>query len=186
MKKLFILFSLFCFPIFISAQKGVDFVDGWIEMKKGDTLKGKICYQNTITGERYDKVFFLDAAGSKKRYGHEKAVSLMADGKIYDFINIEGSGMMPLLMQRVVAGDIYMFKAWFKTPDSTPTKPKYEETVFLRKKDSNEYVEVYAKNFFKQMKSYFKGDEDIVQLVKENNYEIKDLEKVIQAYNDKE
>jgi hypothetical protein len=94
--------------------------------------------------------------------------------------------MMPLLMQRVVAGDIYMFKAWFKTPDSTPTKPKYEETVFLRKKDSNEYVEVYAKNFFKQMKSYFKGDEDIVQLVKENNYEIKDLEKVIQAYNDKE
>ncbi|MFN4122657.1 MAG: hypothetical protein ACK4GL_05050 [Flavobacteriales bacterium] len=186
MKKLLTILSISFLHLYSFAQKGVDFVDGWLEFKKGDTIRGKVCYINTVTGERYDKVFHLNEAGSKKRYGSDKINSLMADGKIYEFVTIEGSGLGPLLMQRVIAGDIYMYRAWFKTPDSSPTKLKYEETIFLRKKGSDDFVEVVPKNFFKQMKSYFKGDEDIVQMIKENNYEIKDLEKIVQAYNDKD
>jgi len=174
-------------PFFSFSQKGVDFVDGWIVLKKtGDTLRGQICYKNTVSGERYDKVYYMDSVTSKKRYGHEKITSMMADGKIYDFIIIDYISTMPFLMERVVTGDIYMYKAWFKTDKYTPTKPDYEEAVFLRKKNSDEYVEIFQKNFYKQMKSYFKGDEDIVQLVKENNYEIEDLAKVVIAYNEKE
>lgn len=185
MKQLLTTLSIAILPVAVLAQKGVDFVDGWLEMKKGDTLFGKVCYINTVTGERYDKVFYLNEAGSKKRYGNDKINSLMADGKIYEYVTIDGPGLGPMLMQRVVAGDIYMYRAWFKTPDSTPTKVKYEETIFLRKKGSDEFVEIVPKNFFKQMKNYFKGDEDIVQLIKEKNYELKDLEKIVQAYNDK-
>jgi len=187
MKKSILMMILMLMPFFAFSQKGVDFVDGWIVLKKtGDTLRGQVCYKNTISGERYDKVYFIDAANSKKRYGHEKISSVMADKKIYDFIIIDYISTMPFLMERVVTGDIYMYKAWFKTANYTPTKPDYEEAVFLRKKSSDEYVEIFPKNFYKQMKSYFKGDEDIVQLVKENNYEIGDLDKVVIAYNEKE
>jgi hypothetical protein len=32
---------------------------------------------------------------------------------------------------------------------------------------------------------YFKGDEDIVQLIKDNKYQAKDIEKIVEAYNAK-
>lgn len=186
MKRLSLLFAFILTSLFSFAQKGVEFVDGWIELKKGDTLKGKVCYINTVTKERYEKIYFLDAAGAKKRYGFDRITSFGVEGKVYEYLIVDGFGTTPIMMQRVIAGDLYMFKAWFKAPDFTPQKPNYEEAVFLRKKDSSEYFEVYPKNFYKQMKSYFRGDEDIVELVKENNYELKDLEKIVVAYNEKE
>jgi hypothetical protein len=82
MKKLLTILSISFLPVCSFAQKGVDFVDGWLEFKKGDTIRGKVCYINTVTGERYDKVFLLNEAGSKKRFGSDKINSLMADGKI--------------------------------------------------------------------------------------------------------
>jgi hypothetical protein len=36
------------------------------------------------------------------------------------------------------------------------------------------------------MAAYFKGDEDIVQLIKEKNYTVKDIDKIVIAYNEKE
>ncbi len=41
------------------------------------------------------------------------------------------------------------------------------------------------KKFQKNMALYFKGDEDIVQLIKDNKYEAKDIEKIVTAYNAK-
>ncbi len=62
----------------------------------------------------------------------------------------------------------------------------YEVGMFLKKKDSADFFEVLDKKFQKEMASYFKGDEDIVKLIKDNKYEVKDLDKIVNAYNAKE
>jgi hypothetical protein len=46
--------------------------------------------------------------------------------------------------------------------------------------------EVLDKKFQKEMAAYFKGDEDIVKLIKEKNYTVKDIDKIVMAYNAKE
>jgi hypothetical protein len=47
-------------------------------------------------------------------------------------------------------------------------------------------VEVFDKKFEKDMARYFKGDEDIVELMKKNSWGIADLDKIVKAYNEKE
>jgi hypothetical protein len=62
MKKFFVLGLLMLGQFMLNAQanKGIEFVDGWCLTKKGDTLRGKICIENTKTGERFEKIKFID------------------------------------------------------------------------------------------------------------------------------
>jgi hypothetical protein len=89
-------------------------------------------------------------------------------------------------MERVVTGDLNLYRCWFKTQLSTPQKMDYVVGMFLKKKDNPELYEVLDKKFIKEMAAYFKGDEDIVQLIKEKNYTVKDIDKIVIAYNEKE
>ena len=186
MKKLLIL-VLLAFSIQVNAQanKGLEFTDGWAFTKKGDTLRGKICYENTKTGERYDKIHFMDAANLKKRYGPEKLTSFGTQGKVFDYVILE-EGMSAILMERVITGDIILYRTWYALETNTPQKMTYEVGLLLKKKDSEDYTEVFEKRFVKDMAMYFKGDEDIVQMIKDNNWGIKDIEKIVVAYNAKE
>jgi len=185
MKHLFALIILLNFSN-LNAQgtKGLDFIDGWVKTLKGDTLKGKICYENTKTGERLDKIYFLDQANAKKRMGSEKLSSFGADNRVYDFIDI-GDGFGMVVMQRVVEGDINMYYSWFKTAESTPQKNAYERGIFLKKKGKEELFEVLDRKWEKSMAGYFKGDEDIIDLIKKNSWTINDMDKIITAYNKK-
>jgi hypothetical protein len=167
-------------------KKGQEFVDGWVLLKKGDTLKGKICFFNSVTSERYDKVFFSeDTTQMAKRLGHEKLTSFGADSLVFDFIVLEGAPA-PILMQRVVSGDIDMYKTWYKMPESSPKQFIYETGIFLKKDLSKDYYEVLERSFKKDMNNYFKGDTDIIQLIKDNNWTISDVDKIVRAYNLKE
>ena len=190
MKKFFVLGLLMLGQLMLNAQanKGIEFVDGWCLLKKGDTLRGKICIENTKTGERFEKIMFIDAkdaAGNKKRYGIEKISSFGTTDKVYDFVTLE-EGIAPFVMERVITGDLSLYRCWFKLEDSTPQKINYEVGMFLKKKDAEEYFEVLDKKFQKEMAAFFKGDDDIIKLIKENNYTSKDLDKIVQAYNSKE
>jgi hypothetical protein len=62
----------------------------------------------------------------------------------------------------------------------------YVVGMFLKKKENTELYEVLDKKFQKEMAAYFKGDEDIVKLIKEKNYTVKDIDKIVIAYNEKE
>jgi hypothetical protein len=169
-------------------NKGIEFVDGWCLTKKGDTLRGKVCVENTKTGERFDKIMFIDAkdaTGQKKRYGVEKITSFGTAEKMFEFVTLD-EGIPPFIMERVISGDLNLYRCWFKTPESTPQKMTYEVGMFLKKKESADFFEVLDKKFQKEMAAYFKGDEDIVKLIKDNKYEVKDLDKIVQAYNAKE
>ena len=77
MKNLILIFVgiLLSTGIFAQDKKGFDFTDGWAVTKKGDTLRGKVCYENTKTGEKFEKIKFIDAKDAtqqKKSYGVEK------------------------------------------------------------------------------------------------------------------
>jgi hypothetical protein len=190
MKKIILLLTLILSAtgIFAQGAKGQEFTDGWALTKKGDTLRGKICYESTKTGERFEKIMFIDAkdaTAQKKRYGPEKLTSFGTKGLVFDFVVLEDD-IPPMIMERVVSGDLNMYRCWFKTVDSTPQKMSYEIGMFLKKKDSPVFYEVMDKKFIKEMTAYFKGDEDIVKLIKDNNYTIKDLDKIVSAYNAKE
>jgi hypothetical protein len=190
MKGFFLSIAICAGAIFSNAQgtKGIEFTEGWCLTKKGDTLRGKICIENTKTGERFDKIMFIDAkdaSGQKKRYGIEKITSFGAADKVYEFVTLD-EGIPPFTMERVITGDLNLYRCWFKTPESTPQKMTYEVGMFLKKKDSADFFEVLDKKFQKEMASYFKGDEDIVKLIKDNKYEVKDLDKIVNAYNAKE
>lgn len=190
MKKLmFLIASVFLF-IGVNAQdkKGLDFTDGWVVTKKGDTLRGKVCYENTKTGERFEKIKFIDskdATQQKKSFGPEKLTSFGTKGLVFDFIVLDVE-IPPMVMERVVTGDLNLYRCWFKTQLSTPQKMDYVVGMFLKKKDSTEMYEVLDKKFQKEMAAYFKGDEDIVKLIKEKNYTVKDIDKIVIAYNEKE
>lgn len=182
-----ILFAL-SFSAFGQGAKGQEFTDGWVATKKGDTLRGKVCYENTKTGERLEKVVFIDskdATNAKKRYGSEKLTAFGAGGKVFEWVILE-DGIPPLIMERVVGGDLSLYRCWFKTMDSTPQKMTYEVGMFLKKKDNPEFYEVMDKKFQKEMAAYFKGDEAIVKMIKEKEYTIKDIDKIVQAYNELE
>lgn len=190
MKKLLLLLSLLLSVsgLFAQANKGMEFTDGWALTKKGDTLRGKVCYESTKTGERFEKIMFIDAkdaSAQKKRYGSEKLTSFGTKGLIFDFVVLDDD-IPPMIMERVVTGDLNLYRCWFKTLDSTPQKMSYEVGMFLKKKDSPEFYEVMDKKFQKEMTTYFKGDEDIVKMIKDNNYTVKDLDKIVGAYNAKE
>ena len=169
---------------FSQASKGLTFVDGWVKTNKGDTLRGQVCYENSKTGERMDKIYFVDANNSKKRMGAEKLASFGFDGRIYDFVDV-GDGFGKVVMQRVIQGDITMFYAWFKSESSTPQKFTYERAIFLKREGRDELFEVLERKFEKTMSSYFKGDEDIIQMIKENKWTANDMEKIVAAYNAK-
>lgn len=185
MKHLFAVILLFSLTnINAQVSKGLDFVDGWVKTLKGDTLKGKVCYENTKTGERMDKIYFLDAANSKKKMGSEKLSSFGIENRVYDFVEI-GDGFGLVVMERVVEGDINLYYAWFKTAESTPQKMSYEKAIFLKKKGKEDLFEVLDRKWEKNMASYFKGDEDIIAMIKKNNWTIKDMDKIITEYNKK-
>lgn len=190
MKQLLGLLFLFALSLnaFGQGTKGQEFVDGWVATKKGDTLRGKVCYENSKTGERYEKVFFIDAkdaTNAKKRMGNERLTAFGTADKVFEWVTLEES-IPPLIMERVVGGDLNLYRCWFKTMDSTPQKMTYEVGMFLKKKDNPEFYEVMDKKFQKEMAAYFKGDEDIVRMIKEKEYTIKDIDKIVQAYNAKE
>jgi hypothetical protein len=185
MKHLLTIVCLFIITtVGAQASRGLDFVDGWVKTTKGDTLKGKVCYENTKTGERMDKIYFLDAANSKKRMGAEKLSSFGIENRVYDFVDI-GDGFGMVVMQRVVEGDINLYYAWFKTAESTPQKMSYEKGVFMKKKGKDELFEVLDRKWEKAMAGYFKGDEDILDMIKKNNWTINDMDKIVTAYNKK-
>jgi hypothetical protein len=172
---------------FAQGTKGQEFTEGWVVTKKGDTLRGKICYENTKSGERYEKVFFIDekdATNAKKRWGNEKITSFGTNGKIFEYVTLEAD-IPALIMERVVSGDLTLYRCWFKTEESTPQKMTYEVGMFLKKKENTEFYEVMDKKFQKEMAAFFKGDEDIVKMIKDNNYTAKDLDKIVMAYNAK-
>ncbi len=185
MKHLFtIALVLLSLSGYSQAAKGMEYFDGWACTKKGDTLRGKICYESTKTGERFDKIYFTDAAGAKKRLGPEKLKSFGVQGKVFEYILLdEAPSAIP--MQTVITGDITLYYGWFQTLDSTPQKLVYEKGIFLKKKDQEGYFEVLDKKFQKSMAAYFKGDDDIIKLIKDKDYQAKDIEKIIQAYNEK-
>jgi len=183
MKKLITLLVLALLVTAAFAQKGIEYVDGWVKTQKGDTLKGKICWENLVTKEHIEKIFFLDAAGSKKRYGVEKINSFGTSGKAFDFIVIEGVEK-PMPMQRLITGELNLYKAWFKKVDSTPSNFSYEVAIFLNKKEQKEFIEVMDGGFDKQMKKYFKENKDFVVQIKENGWGVTDIEKIVASYND--
>ena len=190
MKKFLFFFAtlLLASGAFAQDKKGLDFTDGWVVTKKGDTLRGKVCYENTKTGERFEKIKFIDAKDAsqqKKTYGSEKLTSFGTKGLVFDFIILDAD-IPPMVMERVVSGDLNLYRCWFKTQLSTPQKMDYVVGMFLRKKESTEMYEVLDKKFQKEMAAYFKGDEDIVKLIKEKNYTVKDIDKIVMAYNAKE
>lgn len=190
MKKLLFFFSalLLATGLFAQDKKGLDFTDGWVLTKKGDTLRGKVCYENTKTGERFEKIKFIDAKDAtqqKKSYGPEKLTSFGTKGLVFEFIVLDAD-IPPMIMERVVTGDLNLYRCWFKTEMSTPQKMDYVVGMFLKKKESTELYEVLDKKFQKEMAAYFKGDEDIVKLIKEKNYTVKDIDKIVMAYNAKE
>jgi len=179
---LFITSSQLCFS---QAAKGLDFKDGWAVTKKGDTLRGKFCIENTKTGEQFDKVFYLDATNQKKRYGSEKLTSFSVDGKVYEYLLLTDDEP-PFRMERVLTGDITMYRGLFKSAESTPQKFIYEESVLLKRKNRGDIYEVFEKGFKKDINSYFKGDDDIIQMIKDNGWTSKDIDKIVMAYNAKE
>jgi len=186
MKKLILLCSIILsFQLSAQNSNGLNFVDGWVKTNKGDTLKGKICYLNTKTGERFDKINFIDQAGSKKRLGSDRLDAFGSGNETFEFVDV-GDGLGKIMMQRVIDGDLNLYFAWFKTEKSTPRQFDYEKAIFLKKKDKPELFEVFDKKFEKEMARYFKGDEDIVELIKKNSWGLADLDKIVKAYNDKE
>jgi len=182
---LVIMLAFSCIGLNAQASKGLDFIDGYVYTLKGDTLKGKVCYINTKTNERFDKIYFLDANNSRKRMGAEKLAGFGFEGKTFQFVDV-GDGFGKVIMQRIVDGDISIFYSWFKTENSNTRNFEYEKAIFLKKKNKEELFEVFERKFEKTMSSYFKGDEDIIELMKKNSWGINDLEKIVQAYNEKE
>ena len=69
------------------------------------------------------------------------------------------------------------------------TKSRLQKIINVNNKQTRKKfkssIEVLDKKFQKNMALYFKGDEDIVQLIKDNKYEAKDIEKIVSAYNAK-
>ncbi len=181
---LFISFFTFSYAAYAQIPKGMDVYDGWACTKKGDTLRGKICNIDPKSGQRLDKIFLFDSANKKSRLGAEKLISYFMDGKLFEFVTMEESPVA-VPMQKAITGDLCLYYAWFPLMESTPQKYVYEKAIFLKKKDQPGYIEVLEKKFQKNMALYFKGDEDIVQLIKDNKYEAKDIEKIVIAYNEK-
>lgn len=186
MKNLLLLLGCFLisFSSFAQIPKGMDVYDGWACTKKGDTLRGKICNIDPKSGQRLDKIFLFDSANKKSRLGAEKLNFYFMDGKLFEFVTMEESPVA-IPMQKVISGDLCLYYGWFPLIESTPQKYVYEKGIFLKKKDQTAYIEVVEKKFQKNMASYFKGDEDIVLLIKDNKYEAKDIEKIVTAYNEK-
>ena len=165
------------------SSRGLDFVDGYILTNQGDTVTGQICYINTKTNERLDRIYFLAENGSKKRIGPEKLNGFGMEGKDFEWVEL-GDGYGKIIMQRIVEGDINMYYAWFKSEDSTPRLFAYEKAIFLQKR--KQLHEVLDRKFEKNMANYFKGDEDIIEMMKKNKWGINDLDKIVKAYNAKE
>ncbi len=186
MKTLLLLISFltFSYAAFAQIPKGMDVYDGWACTKKGDTLRGKICNIDPKSGQRLDKIFLFDTTNKKSRLGPEKLSSYFMDGKLFEYIIVE-EGAVAAPMHKAITGDLCLYYGWFPLMESTPQKYVYERAIFLKKKDQTGYIEVMEKKFQKNMALYFKGDEDIVQLIKDNKYEAKDIEKIVSAYNAK-
>ena len=186
MKTLLLLISFltFSYAAFAQIPKGMDVYDGWACTKKGDTLRGKICNIDPKSGQRLDKIFLFDSTNKKSRLGAEKLISYFMDGKLFEYIIVE-EGAVASPMHKAITGDLCLYYGWFPLMESTPQKYVYEKAIFLKKKDQPQYIEVLEKKFQKNMALYFKGDEDIIQLIKDNKYEAKDIEKIVTAYNAK-
>jgi len=187
MKNFLLLFTFIFLTLHGFSQaannKGMDFYDGWAVTKKGDTLRGKICYENSKTGEVYEKIFFMDAANLKKRMGGEKLVSFSCNSKNFAFIIPIPGDPMVLMVEVLISGDMNLYKYWYKLPESSPQKFVYETGLFIKRSKEDGFVEVLEKGFKKTMKEYFNQDTQIIEMIKEKNWTAKDIDKIVVAYN---
>jgi len=186
MKNLLLLFTFLCLSQFAFSQaannKGMDYYDGWALTKKGDTLKGKICYENSKTGEIYEKIFFMDATNLKKRMGGEKLTKFHCNAKTFDFLSVPDDPKA-IMAEAIISGDMCLYKYWFPAPESTPQKFVYETGLFVKRKNEEGFIEIFEKGFKKQMKEVFKGDTQIIEMINEKNWTAKDIDKIVIAYN---
>lgn len=170
---------------FGQTNKNEEFLDGWVLTKKGDTLKGQICYMNSKSGEIYQnekKITFIDLQGVKKKMGSEKLTSFSVDNRILEYHALDPD-LEPFLLEKIIDGEIQMYKGWFTDKKKSDKKFIYEEAIFIKRQDDNKFTEVLQKDFKKIMKKFFKGDEKIMDMISENGWTAFDIEKIVTAIN---
>jgi len=187
MKNTLLLFALLFFSLSGFSQaannKGMDFYDGWALTKKGDTLKGKICYENSKTGEVYEKIFFMDATNLKKRMGGEKITKFSCNSKNFEYIAPIPNDPIILMVEVIIKGDMSLYKYWYKLPESSPQKFVYETGLFIKRKNEEGFVEILEKGFKKTVKELFSQDTKIIEMINQNKWTAKDIDKIVIAYN---
>src|SRR5690606_4877956 len=131
--------------------------------------------------------------GQKRRYGAERLSAFSCNGKLFEYVLLPVEDMVvpPMLMQVLVKGDAVLYRHGYKSPESTPQKFMYDVFYYMMKQDNPKgFAEIDSrisdKNFRRTIRDFFEGDEQILNLVKENNWGVNDLEKIVTAYNDLE
>ena len=77
----------------------------------------------------------------------------------------------------------FIYKYWYELPESSPQKFVYNTGLFIKRKNEEGFVEIQEKGFKKTVKELFSEDIKIMEMIKENKWTNKDIEKIVIAYN---
>jgi len=87
------------------------------------------------------------------------------------------------MVEVIIKGDMSLFKYWYKLPESTSQKFVYETGLFIKRKNEEGFVEILEKGFKKTVKELFSQDKKIMEMINENKWTAKDIDKIVIAYN---
>ena len=189
MKHIIILLSIVMLTT-VRALAQPKFEEGWVATVQGDTVQGKL----KVLGPSSScaKVYFLNAQGKRIKFKLKDIASYQRGEKLY----VSKPTVRPLrigggpngLMQVLHKGPKVTLYEYYYTTQSGGFGPGQVTVASLQ---SDYYIERHGKlelvrksGFKHNMSAYFADDKALAQKIIDRSYKYKDMEDIVQEYND--
>ncbi len=157
---------------------------GWVITNKGDTIKGEILERDKKTGLRFegDKIRLTNAANEKKTYAPGRIKAYYNGETYYESVPFKEDEFG--FMELVSTGVLNLYRLDLER-DKKGEIEVYDTQYYVRKSSDKKGVATRIKdnNFKKEMTTFCKDNQDIIDLINDKDYVFEDLEKLVKDYN---
>ncbi len=183
MKKHLTLVLLLVLGSFTAAKAELVWKQGYVILTNGDTLKGEIKYNTKKELPLFTKVTLKNAEGVQKNYKPEDVKEFSYEGVRFLSRSMDKE---LVFLKLVSAGKINLFEWQFEVYHGEQTEVEKDFYVENTEGESKSLKKLKGNHFKKTVSEMMADNSELVARIEseDKKYEIKDMQSVIEEYND--
>lgn len=168
---------------FTAAKAELVWKQGYVLLNSGDTLKGEIKYNTKKELPLFSKVTLKNAEGVQKNYKPEDVKEFAYEGVRFLSRTMDKE---PVFLKLVAEGQINLFEWQFEVYHGDETQVEKDFYIEKANGESKEPKKLKGNHFKKTVAEMMADHTDLVARIEseDKKYEIKDMQSVIEEYND--